>query len=191
MANETLITDLVAQEALDQLEALDKAMEETLRNYASVAKEMAKGLKVPVEVQGDLDKLKNVYEQQMQRAGQATQQLTNIQRQQQQVIADTTNTISRQLAEQEKLNKTQREAFTQQQRALDVADNILGTHEQNVAALAKYNREMKNLKDAYKNQAIGAEEYTRRELELKTAKAELQRILNNETKMMQAASWSA
>ena len=71
MANETLITDLVAQEALDQLEALDKAMEETLRNYASVAKEMAKGLKVPVEVQGDLDKLKNVYEQQMQRAGQA------------------------------------------------------------------------------------------------------------------------
>ena len=119
MANETLITDLVAQEALDQLEALDKAMEETLRNYASVAKEMAKGLKVPVEVQGDLDKLKNVYEQQMQRAGQATQQLTNIQRQQQQVIADTTNTISRQLAEQEKLNKTQREAFTQQQRALD------------------------------------------------------------------------
>ena len=148
MANETLITDLVAQEALDQLEALDKAMEETLRNYASVAKEMAKGLKVPVEVQGDLDKLKNVYEQQMQRAGQATQQLTNIQRQQQQVIADTTNTISRQLAEQEKLNKTQREAFTQQQRALDVADNILGTHEQNVAALAKYNREMKNLKDA-------------------------------------------
>lgn len=190
MANETLITDLVAQEALDQLEALDKAMEETLRNYASVAKEMAKGLKVPVEVQGDLDKLKNVYEQQMQRAGQATQQLTNIQRQQQQVIADTTNTISRQLAEQEKLNKTQREAFTQQQRALDVADNILGTHEQNVAALAKYNREMKNLKDAYKNQAIGAEEYTRRELELKTAKAELQRILNNETKMMQAAEGS-
>ena len=33
MANETLITDLVAQEALDQLAALDKAMQDTLDKY--------------------------------------------------------------------------------------------------------------------------------------------------------------
>lgn len=190
MANETLITDLVAQEALDQLDALDRAMEETLSHYTDIAREMAQGLKVKVEVQGDIDKLKNVYEQQMQRATQATQQLTNIQQQQQQVIANTTNTISRQLAEQEKLNKTQREAFTQEQRSLDVADRILGSHEQNVRAMARYNKELKDLKDAYKAGTVGAEEYTRRELELKTAKNELQRILNNETKMMQAAEGS-
>lgn len=190
MANETLITDLVAQEALDQLAALDEAMAETLEHYKGIATEMAKGLKIPVEVQGDLEKVEKVYEQQMQRAGQATQQLTNIQQQQAQVIANTTNTISRQLAEQEKLNKAQREAYTEQQRGLDIAKSVLGTHEQNVALLARYNKEMKNLKDAYKNQAIGAEEYTRRELELKTAKQELQKILNNETKMMQAAEGS-
>ena len=190
MANETLITDLVAQEALDQLAALDEAMAETLEHYKGIATEMAKGLKIPVEVQGDLEKVEKVYEQQMQRAGQATQQLTNIQQQQAQVIANTTNTISRQLAEQEKLNKAQREAYTEQQRGLDIAKNVLGTHDQNVALLARYNKEMKNLKDAYKNQAIGAEEYTRRELELKTAKQELQKILNNETKMMQAAEGS-
>lgn len=190
MANETLITDLVAQEALDQLDALNRAMEETLSHYTDIAREMAQGLKVKVEVQGDLDKLKNVYEQQMQRATQATQQLTNIQRQQQQVIANTTNTISRQLAEQEKLNKAQREAYTEQQRGLDIAKNVLGTHEQNVHALARVNKEMKSLKDSYKAGAVSAEEYTRRELELKTAKAELQKILNNETKMMQAAEGS-
>ncbi|MGX8696525.1 MAG: hypothetical protein ACSW8D_09080 [Prevotella sp.] len=144
MANETLITDLVAQEALDQLAALDEAMAETLEQYKGIATEMAKGLKIPVEVQGDLENVAKVYEQQMQRAGQATQQLTNIQQQQAQVIANTTNTISRQLAEQEKLNKAQREAYTEQQRGLDIAKSVLGTHDQNVALLARYNKEMKN-----------------------------------------------
>ena len=57
MANETLITDLVAQEALDQLAALDRAMEDTYKTFADVGKELAKGLKIPVEVQGDLDKI--------------------------------------------------------------------------------------------------------------------------------------
>ena len=190
MANETLITDLVAQEALDQLEALDRAMAETLDNYTNVAREMAKGLKIPVEVQGDLDKITQVYNTQMRNAAQTTQQLTNIQQQQQQVIANTTNTISRQLAEQEKLNKAQREAYTEQQRGLEIAKGVLGTHEQNVALMARYNKELKDLKDAYKNNAVTAEEYTRRELELKTAKSELQKILNNETKMMQSAEGS-
>ena len=190
MANETLITDLVAQEALDQLAALDQAMQDTLDKYTEVGKELAKGLKIPVEVQGDLDKVTQVYNTQMKNAAQTTQQLTQIQQQQQQVIANTTNTISRQLAEQEKLNKAQREAYTEQQRGLDIAKNVLGTHEQNVALMARYNKELKNLKDAYKAGTVGAEEYTRRELELKTAKQELQKILNNETKMMQAAEGS-
>jgi len=190
MANETLITDLVAQEALDQLAALDKAMEDTLSQYTTVAKEMAKGLRIPVEVQGDLDKITNVYNTQMKNAAQATQQMTQLQQQQQQVIANTTNTISRQLAEQEKLNKAQRESYTEQSRALEVAKNILGSHEANVAAMAKYNRELKNLKEAYKDSRISAEEYTRRELELKTAKQELQKILTNEAKMLQSANGS-
>lgn len=204
MANETLITDLVAQEALDQLEALDKAMEETLNNYKDIATEMAKGLKIPVEVQGDLDKLKQVYETQMQRAGQATQQLTNIQRQQAQVIANTTNTISRQLQEQEKLNKAQREAFTQNQRALDVADQVLGSREDNYRMMAKYTAEMKNLKDAMKrldqeekNGMVTTEQAVQRRASLmaeydkvKAASQDLARILSVENKEANAASGS-
>ena len=111
MANETLITDLVAQEALQQLEQLDRAMEGTMEQFKGCAMELAKGLKIPVEVVGDLEKLRELSNVTMQKASQATQQYTQQLQQQQQVIANTTNTISRQLMEQEKLNKVQREAY--------------------------------------------------------------------------------
>lgn len=188
--NEVLITDLVSQQALDQLANLDRAMEGTLTQFQDCARELARGIKIPVEVTGDLDRLQQVFQTQMRNAGQATQQLTQQLQQQQQVVANTTNTISRQLMEQEKLNKANREAFTQQQQALDIADRILGSHEQNVRALARYTKELEQLKAERKAGTITSEEYIRRELELKAAKQEVQRILNNETKMNQAAAGS-
>ncbi len=190
MANEILITDLVAQEALDQLEQLDRKMEGTLEQFKDCAMELAKGIKIPVEVSGDLEKLRELSNATMQKASQAAQQYTQQLQQQQQVIANTTNTISRQLMEQEKLNKATREAFTEEQRALDTADKILGTYEQNIAALSKYNKELENLKAAYKAGTVSAEEYTRRQLDLKTAKQETQKVLNNEQKLMHAAEGS-
>ena len=190
MANETLITDLVAQQALDQLDELDRKMEGTLAQFQDCARELARGIKIPVEVTGDLERLRELTNTTMQRAGQAAQQYTQQLQQQQQVIANTTNTISRQLMEQERLNKAQREAFTQQQQALDIADRILGSHEQNVRALARYKQQLEQLKAERKAGTITSEEYIRRELELKTAKQEVQKILNNETKMNQAAAGS-
>ena len=41
MANETLITDLVAQQALDQLEQLDRKMEGTMAQFKDCAMELA------------------------------------------------------------------------------------------------------------------------------------------------------
>lgn len=190
MPNETLITDLVAREAMQQLEELDRAMDLTLDKFQGCARELANGLKINVAVTGDLDKLQQLQNTTMQQATQAAQQYTQQMQQQQQVIANTTNTISRQLMEQERLNKATREAYTEEQRSLDMADRILGTHQQNVAQLTRYNKELKQLKEAYKAGTVSAEEYTRRELELKAAKSELQRILSNETKMMQAAEGS-
>ena len=188
--NETLITDLVAQQALDQLDELDRKMEGTLTQFQDCARELARGIKIPVEVTGDLERLRELANTTMQRAGQAAQQYTQQLQQQQQVIANTTNTISRQLMEQERLNKAQREAFTQQQQALDIADRILGSHEQNVRALARYTKQLEQLKAERKAGTVTSEEYIRRELELKTAKQELQRILTNEQKMNQAAAGS-
>jgi hypothetical protein len=190
MPNETLITDLVAQEAMQQLEELDRAMEGTLQQFQNCARELAQGLKIPVEVTGDVDALRTLTNTVMRDAQQATQQLTQQLQQQQQVVANTTNTISRQLMEQERLNKTQREAFTQQQQALDIADRILGSHEQNVRALARYKQQLEQLKAERKAGTITSEEYIRRELELKAAKQEIQRILVNEAKMNQSAAGS-
>lgn len=202
--NEVLITDLVSQQALDQLDALDRKMEGTLGQFKDCAMELAKGLKIPVEVTGDLDKLKDLANATMQRAGQAAQQYTQALQQQQQVIANTTNTISRQLAEQEKLNKAQREAFSQDQRAVDVAREILGTYNQNAVQLAEYTealrRNKEQQKELDKNRKAGLiseHEYLRvsaallaEQNKLKTAHQEVASVLRIQAKEANAAEGS-
>ena len=148
--NETLITDLVAQQAMQQLEDLDRAMEGTLQQYQNCARQLAQGLKIPVEVTGDVEALRTLTNSVMRDAQQATQQLTQQLQQQQQVVANTTNTISRQLQAQENLNKAQREAFQQDQQAQQLANALLGTRQQNYELLARYTAEMKANKDAQK-----------------------------------------
>jgi len=150
MPNETLITDLVAQQAMDQLAQLDRAMEGTLTQFQNCARELAQGLKIPVEVTGDVEALRTLTNTVMRDAQQATQQLTQQLQQQQQVVANTTNTISRQLQAQENLNKAQREAFQQDQQAQQLANALLGTRQQNYELLARYTAEMKANKDAQK-----------------------------------------
>lgn len=190
MANETLITDLVAREAIEQLVELDGKMDATLGKFKDCARELARGLKVPVEVNGDVDKLKQLYDVTMKDIAKATEEYTQQMQAQQKVLATTTNTISRQLAEQEKLNKTQREAFTQEQRALDIADRILGSREQNIRQLASYKKQLEQVKAERKAGMITEEEALAKEMELKTAMQETQKVLKNETKMNQAAAGS-
>lgn len=204
MANETLITDLVAQQALDQLEQLDRKMEGTMAQFKDCAMELAKGLKIPVEVQGDLSALRQLSNDVMQRATQATQQYTQQLQQQQQVIANTTNTISRQLAEQEKVNKAQRAAFTQNLQALDIAERIVGTYEQNTRQLAQYTAELARNKEAIKKveemrkygQITDAEAIRRsgnlmaEQNRLKTAMQEVASVVRVQAKEMNAAEGS-
>lgn len=184
------IDDLVAPEAKAELTAFLATMESVKTRYVEICREMVQGINVKVSVVGDVEKLDELIKVQSREMVTATNQMQTATNQLQTALGNTTNTISRQLAEQEKLNKTQREAYQLNQSALDIAKNILGTYDQNVAALARLNKEMKDNKDAYKNSTITADEFLRKELELKTAKAEVQRILNNETKMMQAADGS-
>ena len=204
MANETLITDLVAQEAMQQLEQLDRAMEGTLQQFQNCARELAQGLKVPVEVTGDVDALRTLTNTVMRDAQQATQQLTQQLQQQQQVVANTTNTISRQLQAQENLNKAQREAFQQDQQAQQLANALLGTRQQNYELMSRYTSEMKGYKDAIKkvneeekNGLITQEQAIQRRATLmasydktKIAAQELQRILNAQNKEANAVEGS-
>lgn len=184
------IDDLVAPEAKAELTAFLATMETVKTKYVEICQSMVNGINVKVSVVGDVEKLDELIRVQSREMITATNQMQTASNQLQTALGNTTNTISRQLAEQEKLNKTQREAYQLNQSALDIAKNILGTYDQNVAALARLNKEMKDNKDAYKAGTISADEYLRKELELKTAKGELQKILNNETKMMQAADGS-
>lgn len=204
MANETLITDLVAKEAIEQLENLDRQMESTLDKFKDCAKELAKGLKVPVEVSGDVDKLKQVYEVTMKDLAKATADYTQQVQAQQKVVANTTNTISRQLAEQEKLNKVQRETYSQDQQALAIADRMLGTREENYRKLAELTAQMKANKQAQKDlldaQRLGlaTEEETQTAMgrlmqqydELKTSSQNLTRMLTVQNKEANAAEGS-
>lgn len=200
----TLITDLVDPQALVQLKELDDKITALRNNYTQIAKEMVNGIRVNVEVSGDLEKMNQVISSQMQKATQTTTQLNQAVQETQKVVANTTNTISRQLMEQEKLNKAQREATTLNREALDIADKILGTREQNNIRLAKLTKSIDDnkkaqdsLKKSYQMGQVTEEAYASRmgsllaqHREMMTAKKELNRILENEQKMMNASEGS-
>ena len=99
------ITDLVDEKAIQQLKDLQAEFEATKQKYIEIAKELLNGLKINVEVVGDIDKLNALIVAKTKEASEATEKLNNNIQQQKEIIANTTNTISRKLAEQEKVNK--------------------------------------------------------------------------------------
>lgn len=204
MAKETLITDLVSQEAIDQLARLDTEMEKTLTQFRDCAKELAKGLKITVEVNGDIDKLNAITSKVMKEAADASRQYQQQLQQQQQVVANTTNTISRQLMEQERLNKATREAYKEEDTALQVARKTLGTREQHyqqmarlTAAMAQNRQEQRELTKAEEEGRVTEEEAMgiRASLlqsydKMKYESQQLARLLAVENKEAQAAEGS-
>ena len=204
MANETLITDLVAQQALDQLEQLDRKMEGTMAQFKDCAMELAKGLKIPVEVQGDLSVLRQLSNDVMQRATQATQQYTQQLQQQQQVIANTTAAIAEQLQKQAQSNEATRQANGVNREAMAVTDKVLGSLQQNIHLQAQYkiqleqvSAEQSRLKKQFEQGRLTSQQYadrlaavTTRKTELTVASQKLQRVINADQKIMNSAEGS-
>lgn len=204
MANETLITDLVAQQALDQLEQLDRKMEGTMAQFKDCAMELAKGLKIPVEVQGDLSTLRQLSNDVMQRATQATQQYTQQLQQQQQVIASTTAAIAEQLQKQAQANEATRQANGVNREAMAVTDKVLGSLQQNIHLQAQYkiqlqqvSEEQSRLKKQFEQGRLTSQQYadrlaavTTRKTELSVASQKLQRVINADQKIMSSAEGS-
>lgn len=204
MANETLITDLVAQQALDQLEQLDRKMEGTMAQFKDCAMELAKGLKIPVEVQGDLSALRQLSNDVMQRATQATQQYTQQLQQQQQVIANTTAAIAEQLQKQAQSNEATRQANGVNREAMAVTDKVLGSLQQNIHLQAQYkiqleqvSAEQSRLKKQFEQGRLTSKQYadrlaavTTRKTELTVASQKLQRVINADQKIMNSAEGS-
>lgn len=194
------ITDLVDQEAIDRLHELDSELAKVLETYKKVAQDLAKGLNINVSCIGDIDKLEQILAVKGKEAAQVQQQLTSVIGEQQKVIANTTNTISRQLMEQEKVNKTQRDAYTEYERVKNLLAQVNGTYENNVKSLLRVNeaiaankKQQEDLKKQLEYGRIGAEQYneallqlTIKERELKQEKSSLTTLLKNEERENQA-----
>lgn len=198
------ITDLVDQEALDRLRELDSELAKVLETYKRVAQDIAKGLNINVSCIGDIDKLEQILAVKGKEAAQVQQQLTNVIGEQQKVIANTTNTISRQLMEQEKVNKAQRDAYTETEKVKNLLAQVNGTYESNVKnllrvneAIAQNKKQQDDLKKQLEYGRISMDQYneallrlTIKERELKQEKSSLTTLLKNEERENQAVAGS-
>jgi len=119
---------------------------------------------------------------------------------QSQVVANTTNTISRQLMVQERVNKTQREAYTEHEKVKKLLDQYHDTYENQLQSLAKLTRELEQNKKAQKDNEkalsmgkVSMEQYAVRQAELIgqhraliQEKRTLSQIMTAEEKAMQS-----
>ena len=95
------IDDLVAPEAKTELTNFLATMESVKNRYVEICREMVAGISIKVTVIGDVDKLDNLVRVQSRELVQASSQMQGAATRLNGAIANTTNTISRQLAEQE------------------------------------------------------------------------------------------
>lgn len=184
------ITDIVDKQAIEDVQKLSEELAKAHRIYTDAAKELANGLKINVEVIGDLDKLDKLIATTAQKANAATQALNEQMAKTQQVTAQTTNTISRELAEIEKSNKAKREQVQVDEQAVQLAKAQLGTIQSNVSQLKTYKDELSELAKKKKDKNGLTTEEMQREIELKAAIAEVNSVIKAQVKEQQAAEGS-
>lgn len=170
---EVKITDLVSQETIDKIKELNTELQNALATYTSVARDLAKGLEIPVKGLEDLDKIQSLLTQKTKEATDAQQKLTNAATEQKKVIADTTNTISRELMERERRNKLIREEYADGEKVKDMVETVTETYGRQTQMLAKLDLQIKankmsqnDLEKSYKAGAISEEAYLQKQGEL-------------------------
>lgn len=198
------ITDLVDPQAIEDLRTVKAEVDNVRTTYLEVIRATAEAIKIKVETVGDIEKINNVVAGGMKKAEEATVQLNTAVDQQRQIIGQTTNAISRELAEIEKENKVKRAAFTQDKSMLDLAKSIIGSRDENIARLVKLQKQMKDMKDeqkqltdAVKRGQMSEQAAYERRIEIegqyrqtKASVQELTRVLNNQDKELNAAEGS-
>lgn len=195
------ITDLVDEKEIEKLQNLNKELLSVKKSYIDAAGELIKGIKINVEIVGDVDKLGAVLSSQYQKAADATKQFNAAVKERDDIISRTTNTISRELAELEKENAKKRESVKIDSNAINVAQGILGTREQNIIRLSKITTELakvsaaqKELNKSEKDGIISSQDAIKKRSELieqertlKIAKQDLTKTLSIEEKMSVSA----
>lgn len=202
--SEIKITDLVPEETIKKVKELNTEIQDLLTTYTDTAKELAKGVDINVRVVGDIDKLEKLLVEKTKEATITTEKLNTAMEQHRQVIDNTTNTISRQLMEQERVNKTQREAYNDTEKFKALMERVNGSYEQRIQRLVQVEKELKDAKDRenalnkeLKNGEIEQKRYTAimTELRIQTRslsqeKADLTTHLKNEEREMQSVEGS-
>lgn len=198
------ITDLVDPQAIEDLRTVKTEVDNVRTTYLEVIRATAEAIKIKVETVGDIEKINNVVAGGMKKAEEATVQLNNAVDQQRQIVGQTTNVISRELAEIEKENKVKRAAFNQDKSMLELAKSIIGSREENIERLVREQKRMKDMKeeqkqlaDAVKKGAMTEQQAYERRIEIesqyrqtKASVQELTRVLNNQDKELNAAEGS-
>ncbi len=146
--SETRITDIVPQETIDKVKELSDELQKLLANYTSVAKDLAKGIEVPVKVIGDLEKLEKLLVDKAKEAAVTNERLTAVMTEQNKVIGNTTPTIARNLAEREKANKAERETYTGYAKAKELLVQYNGTYEEHTERFVALTNQLKANKQA-------------------------------------------
>lgn len=164
------ITDLVDPNEIEKLKQLDAELSKVLDTYTKVAKDLAKGLEISVSVVGDIDRLEKILVDKGKEASKVQQQLTQVIEEHGKVVANTTNTISRQLMEQERVNKTQRDSYKEHERVKRLLDQFHDTYEGQIqrlmqveAALKRNNEAQKANEKALKAGTMSATEYQQKQ----------------------------
>lgn len=145
------ITDLVDPGEIQKLKDLDTELQTVFNTYVAVAKDMAKGLTITVNGIDDLEKAEKMLAEKGKEAIDVQQKLADVAQRRSQAMANTTNTISRELMEQERVNKTTREAYTEQEKVKRLIDSYHDTYENQVRSLISINKQLEANKKQQKD----------------------------------------
>ena len=198
------ITDLVDEKVFEELEKLAENIKNVKQQYIDAASELAKGLNMKITTSGDIEKFNKAVEESGKKAQEANEQLSSSIERQRTLIGQTTNVISRELAELEKENKEKRAAFEQDKSAIDLAERLIGSRQNNLIALARMQGELKQvtaeqkaLEAAVKSGTVSEQDAVgkrakllEQQRDLKAGIKDLNLVLTNQEKQMQASDGS-
>lgn len=198
------ITDLVDPGAIKQIKDLDAELNVVVETYTKVATEFAKGLTIEVKTAGDIEKLETLLTEKGKEAAEVQKQLADVVQRRGQALANTTNTISRALMEQERVNKSQRDAYTEYGRVKKLLEEYNGSYDDHLKRMVELgnklkaiSKEQKDNEKAFKDGKMSLEDYRAAQLKLteqqrflSQEKRTLNQLLTAEEKSMQTADTS-
>jgi len=174
------ITDLVDPDEIQKLKDLDTEFTKLKNHFVEVAQELAKGLTVEIKTAGDIDKMEELLSKKGKEAVETQKQMNDVMQRQRQVIANTTNTASRHLMEQERVNKATRAAYTEHDKVKKLLEHFHDTYENQLQSLVKINHQLeenkKKQKDnekALKLDQMSAAQYAKAQADLLASTREL------------------